>query len=137
MSHIYFVRARVAQGIPKESLAYTAPLGKWGSVFALFFCIIIALTKNFSAFVKDPKTYGNFDYKTFVTGYIGIPLYLGMIAGYKLIKRNPGVKPTEADLFTGKDVIDRQEAEFLAVKAALAKQQQGGWFYKRFLSWLF
>lgn len=40
-----FVRARKAQGIPKESLHYTAPLGAVGSYGALVFCIIIALTK--------------------------------------------------------------------------------------------
>ena len=43
-----------------------------------------------------------------------------------------------ADLFTGKDVIDREENEFLAKKAAaMRKKSAGGWFYRHFVSWLF
>jgi amino acid transporter len=66
VTHIYFVRARQAQGIPKTALAYTAPFGAAGSYFALFFCILISLTKNWDVFTKG--SYGNFDYKNFITG---------------------------------------------------------------------
>ncbi len=106
-------------------------------------CILIAITKNFSVFVHSPDTYGNFDYKNFVTGYLGIPLYLIMIAGYKIVKRKPGIKAWEADLFGGKDAIDREEEEFLAEKARKDEMRgkgmgkTGGWFYRTFLSWLF
>jgi amino acid transporter len=142
VTHIYFIRARKAQGIPVSALAYTAPLGIWGSYFALFWCVIIALTKNFNVFTKGD--YGAFDYKNFVTGYLGIPLYLIMIFGYKVyqkyINKDPilarGVKPIEADFYTGKDVIDREEEEFLANKAALGKSNKGGKFYKRYIGWL-
>ena len=87
--------------------------------------MLIALTKNYSVFVHDPDSYGDFDYKNFVTGYLGIPLYLIMIAGYKLIHRNPGVKPHEADLWSGKDIIDREEEEFLAEKARREGNEEG------------
>jgi amino acid transporter len=63
------VRARNAQGITKDQMAYTAPFGLWGSYIALFFCVLIALTKNFNVFTRSPK-YGNFDYKNFITGYL-------------------------------------------------------------------
>lgn len=68
VSHIFFVRARRAQGITNDQLAYTAPFGLTGSYVALFFCCLIALTKNFSVFTKGK--YGNFDYKNFITGYL-------------------------------------------------------------------
>jgi amino acid transporter len=70
VSHIFFVRARNAQGITKDQMAYTAPFGLTGSYIALFFCILIALTKNFSVFTRNKKTYGEFDYKNFITGYL-------------------------------------------------------------------
>lgn len=70
VSHIWFVRARRAQGITKDMMAYTAPFGLTGSYIALFFCILIALTKNFNVFTRSPSTYGDFDYKNFVTGYL-------------------------------------------------------------------
>jgi amino acid transporter len=68
-SHIFFVRARRAQGITNDQLAYVAPLGLWGSYIALFFCVLIAFTKNFSVFTYSSK-YGKFDYKNFITGYL-------------------------------------------------------------------
>lgn len=68
VSHIWFVRARRAQGITNDQMAYVAPFGLWGSIIALFFCCLIALTKNFNVFTKGK--YGNFDYKNFVTGYL-------------------------------------------------------------------
>ena len=138
VSHIYFVRARKAQGLQDHQMPFTAPLGMWGSIGALFFCILIALTKNFSVFTHDPSTYGDFDYKNFITGYLGIPLYLIMIAVYKIIMKNEGVKPHTADLYSGKDIIDREEEEFLARKAAATQGAKGGsWFYRHFISWLF
>jgi yeast amino acid transporter len=143
VTHIYFVKARRAQNIPNTALAYTAPFGIWGSYCALAFSCLIALTKNFNVFVHSPKTYGDFDYKNFITGYLGIPLYLIMIFGYKIIKRTKGIPAHEADLFTGKDVIDREEEEFLAQKALRDEAKKGsmgtrgGWFYRTFVSWLF
>lgn len=131
VSHIYFCRARRAQGLPDSAMPYTAPLGMWGSVGALAFCIIICLTKNFEVFCE-----GRWSTATFVTGYLGIPVYLALIAGYKIWYRNPGVKPLEADFYTGKDKIDKEEQEFIAAKAAKAPNR-GGWFYRTFISWLF
>ncbi|KAF2721162.1 amino acid permease, partial [Polychaeton citri CBS 116435] len=63
VSHIYFVRARKAQGVKDEDLRYKSPFGMYGSIFGLTFCCLIALTKNFAAFT------GEFDYETFITGY--------------------------------------------------------------------
>ncbi|KAL8933804.1 MAG: hypothetical protein Q9216_006205 [Gyalolechia sp. 2 TL-2023] len=140
VTHIYFVKARRAQGLEKHDLAYTAPFGLYGTYFALVFCIIIALFKNFDVFVHVPDREGgeNFDYINFITGYLGIPLYLMMIFGYKFITHTKGRTPLEADLTTGKEAIDREEEEFLANKAT--KQgggRPGGWFYRTFVAWLF
>ncbi|KAI9696305.1 MAG: hypothetical protein M1820_008228 [Bogoriella megaspora] len=138
LSHIYFVRARRAQNVSDKDIPYKAPFGKWGSYGALFFCCLIALTKNFNVFTRDPTgKYGhNFDYKNFITGYLGIPLYLVMIVGYKFIKKTHQVRPESCDLWSGKDKIDREEAEFLALEAE-KKQQPTSWFYRTFVSWLF
>lgn len=62
------------------------------------------------------------------------------IFGYKFIMKSKGVKPHEADFYTGKDVIDREEEAFLAHKAeqeiANGGKKGGGWFYKTFIAWL-
>lgn len=137
VSHIFFVRARRAQGITNDQLAYHAPFGLTGSYIALFFAVLIALTKNFNVFVKSPKTYGDFDYKNFITGYLGIPVYLICIFGYKFIMKSKMVQPHEADFYTGKDEIDREEEAFLAHKAAQAQDgKNASWFYRTFIAWL-
>ncbi|KAH0604649.1 uncharacterized protein H6S33_006317 [Morchella sextelata] len=135
VTHIYFVRARRAQNVTDDQLAYTAPFGPAGSYAALVMCILIAVFKNWNAFV--PGEYGKWDYKTFITGYLGIPLYLIMIFGYKFLYKNSGLAPEDADLFTGKDRIDREEEAFLANQAEKETGRGGGWFYRTFVSWLF
>lgn len=161
VSHIYFVKARRAQGVPDDSplLKYRSPFGLWGSYGALAFCSLIALTKNFTVFIPSPETYGDFDYKNFIvsrlhhlhysvhtrhmltifqTGYLGIPLYLIMIVGWKYIKGTHQVKPEEADLWTGKDAIDADEAEWLAKEEAdRAAGRNGNWIYNHSLGYIF
>ncbi|KAB5566153.1 amino acid permease [Coniochaeta sp. 2T2.1] len=139
-THIWFVRARRAQNIPNDVMPYVAPLGLWGSYFALGFCILIALTKNFDVFVLKLQKNRKFDYATFITAYLGIPLYLILIFGHKYWTKSKGVKPAEADFYTGKDIIDREEEAFLAAKEAKMESSganSAGWFYKHFVSWLF
>lgn len=116
-SHINFVRARKAQGIPNTRLVYVAPLGMWGFVGALCFSILIAIFKGFQYFTYSPS-YGKFDYKDFITAYLGIPLYLGMILGFKLLRKSKRVSPNTADLVSGKAFIATEEAKFLEQERA-------------------
>ena len=61
-----------------------------------------------------------------------------MIFGWKLVKRTKGVKPHEADLFSGKDVIDADEQMWLAKAAELKASGKGdGWLYRHTLGVLF
>lgn len=137
VTHIFFVKARRAQGIDPKSLPYVAPFGLYGTYFALAFCIIVSIFKNFDVFVHDAtREEPIFDYKNFITGYLGIPLYLIMLLGFKFWHRTHTWTPLEADFYTGKDVIDAEEEEFLARKAARG-EKRGSAFYDRFVSWLF
>jgi amino acid transporter len=72
------------------------------------------------------------------TGYLGIPLYLIMIFGYKFVMKTKGWKPYEADLWSGKDVIDADEQEWLAKEAELkASGKRGDIIYRNTLGYLF
>ncbi|KAL5334612.1 amino acid permease/ SLC12A domain-containing protein [Aspergillus crustosus] len=137
IAHICFIRARKAQGIPDASIPYKAPLGSIGSYTALFFCVVIAFTRSFNVFIHD-SSYGKFDYKTFITAYLGIPVYVTAFFAWKVIKKTELVKPREADIWSGKAAINREEEAFLARKE-VEDLHAGGWkkFYNRFLSWLF
>ena len=139
-THIRFVAARKAQGIPDSALAYTAPLGAAGSWGALAFTVLITIFKNFTVFIPSSK-YGNFDWRNFITGYLGLPLYVIMFFGYKAMKKTKWIKSEDADLYTGKREIDDEEAIFVAGKEARLreKKQQGGfsWIYERVIGWIF
>ena len=139
VSHIYFVRARRAQGITNDQLAFVSPGGIWGSYISLAFCILIAIFKGYDYFIPKPA-YGKWDYKNFITAYLGIPLYLIMIFGFKFIKKTKGARPETADLYSGKAKIDEEEAEYVA-QQALKRQNKPktklGGLYKNTFGLLF
>ncbi|ODQ78277.1 hypothetical protein BABINDRAFT_9493 [Babjeviella inositovora NRRL Y-12698] len=136
VTHIFFMRALKAQGIDRHrDLVYRAPFAPYSTYFALTCCIVVALIKNFTVFI------GEFDYKTFITGYIGIPVYLGCIFGYKIFTRCKRVKAEEADLFTFKDIVDAEEEEFLQKQAEYKLDRAGKrdleWYYENSIGLLF
>jgi yeast amino acid transporter len=134
VTHIWFVRARKAQNLPDSTMPYVAPMGIYGSYGALFMCILIALTKNYDVFIGQ---FTQTKVATFITGYLGIPVYLVLIFGHKILTKSRGVKAHECDFYTGKDVIDREEEAFLAERAAKGGEKQGAAFYTKWVSWLF
>jgi amino acid transporter len=114
ISHIYFVRARKAQGIPDTALAYISPFGVKGSMAALVFACIITFFNGWADFVHGLTTDGKFDHNSFIVDYLPIPIYLALFFGYKIIMKTEVVKAVDADLIGGKARIDEDEAEFLA-----------------------
>jgi len=76
VTHTFFRRACRAQKVEGNNFRYKAPLGLWASYFGIFAITILILIKNFGVFVDSRVTggkYGRFDYKNFITGYLGIP----------------------------------------------------------------
>jgi amino acid transporter len=76
-SHVGFMRGMKAQGISRDSLPFKAPFQPYLTYFSLFFTVILSIFKGFDAFVLE------FDYKNFITSYIGIPVYVFGYLGYK------------------------------------------------------
>lgn len=122
VSHIRFIQARRAQHVDDTALAYVSPFGITGSFAALILACIITIFNGWPDFVRDPITGRRFDWQHFIVNYMPIPVYLGMIFGYKWFMGSEMVKAEEADLFGGKAKIDAEEAEFLAQET----RRQGG-----------
>jgi yeast amino acid transporter len=114
ISHIYFVRARKAQGIPDTALAYISPFGVRGSFAALIFACIITFFNGWADFVHGLTDSTKFNHKNFIVDYLPVPIYAAMFFGYKFIMKTEVVKAADADLVGGKAKIDEDEAEFLA-----------------------
>lgn len=135
ITHISFLRARGVRGITKAEMAYVAPFGLWGSYIALGFCCLITLTKHLTAFLDVRRYWVNI-----VTGYVGIPIFVAMFAVHKFWKKTRRVPPLEADFYTGKDAIDREEAQFLAEQEKKREKEEPsfwGQLYHRYVAWLF
>lgn len=136
ITYIYFSRAFEAQGISKDSLAYNAPFQSWAPHLALAMCILVSLIKNFTVFING------FDYKTFITGYIALPVFFISYFGYKLINKTTIHRPEDVDLYTLKDIIDAEEEQEKANEALRKEEMEqgrkdGSWYYDKFASWLF
>ncbi|KAK1994816.1 amino acid permease [Colletotrichum falcatum] len=137
VSHIFFCRAREAQNIDPAYIPYRAPFGIWGSYIALGFLVALTLTKGVEVFV------GKFDYKNFIVQYIGIPVYLMCIFGFKILKKSQRVHPETADLVTGvpRETVAEEkeifEAERREKEAASGKKGTWAKIYRKGFAWLF
>lgn len=107
-SHVAFMRGMKRQGIPRETLPYIAPLQPYLTYVSLFFTSALTLFKGFDAFMP-------FNYKLFITAYIGIPVYVFGYLGYKFIRGTSYVRIDQMDLSSGSrefhDIEDETEEE--------------------------
>ncbi|KAJ5272500.1 Amino acid/polyamine transporter I [Penicillium angulare] len=102
ITHIAFVRARKAQGIPEDTLTFRARFGLAGTWLALFLCLFISVTLVVGSFRFNQEGKLMFNFRAVVATYVGLPIYLILIIGYKLVMRTKRVNPKEADMWTGK-----------------------------------
>ncbi|KAH3682312.1 hypothetical protein WICPIJ_006727 [Wickerhamomyces pijperi] len=136
-THIYFNKALDAQGVDKSTLAYRAPFQPYGTYAALVVCIIVAFIKNFTVFING------FNYKTFITGYIGLPVYVIAYFGYKFTTGARLKNPVEVDLYSLKHFVDQEEEEGKLKDEerrqhwANGSRKDGAWYYEKLLGWLF
>jgi amino acid transporter len=107
VTHICFVRARKAQGVPDKALAFRARFGLPGTYLALVLCLFISVTIVFDSFSFESGVQ-KFDVKSLIASYIGVPVYIILMVGYKLAVHSKHVDPKEADLWTDKNEPDNE-----------------------------
>lgn len=90
ISHYRFRRGYVLQGYDVNDLPYRSGFFPLGPIFAFVLCLIITLGQNYEAFLKDTIDWGGV-----AATYIGIPLFLLIWFGYKLIKGTHFVRYSE------------------------------------------
>ncbi|SCU82399.1 LAME_0C00914g1_1 [Lachancea meyersii CBS 8951] len=137
ITYIRFEKAVRVQFGDKSSLSYVAPMQPWSAYVCLGFCILIGLIKNYTVFLGH-----KFDYKTFISGYIGIPVFFVCYVGYKIVMKTKLIAPEDVDLYTFKAAIDAEEEEGKIYDAERDERLRnakwsGEWIYDRFLGWLF
>ncbi|WP_223593111.1 amino acid permease [Neobacillus bataviensis] len=82
LSHYRFRKAYIAQGRDLNELKYKAKWFPLGPILALAMCIIIILGQNYQAFMT-----GNIDWYGAAVSYIGLPIFLVIWIGYKVIHK--------------------------------------------------
>ncbi|GMM27360.1 hypothetical protein DAMA08_000760 [Martiniozyma asiatica (nom. inval.)] len=131
--YIRFHKAVIAQGFNRDDFYYKAPFQPYASYIAISFCGLVAITKNFTVFV------GGFNWRGFITGYLGIPVFVISFFGHKLYHRTTMLKPEEVDLVTYKDEVDQAEQFYKAEEANAPKlnYKSWKWWYDNSLGYLF
>ncbi|KAL9086427.1 MAG: hypothetical protein Q9159_004204 [Coniocarpon cinnabarinum] len=103
IASIKFNAALKAQGVQhmKPFVSRGQPYVAW---FSMCFFAVIIFFNGWQVFTK-----GNWAFDDFFTAYIGVPIYFALLFGWKIFKKSKWVKSSEADLWSGKEAIDRIE----------------------------
>lgn len=96
-SHYRFRRAYTIQGHDLADLPYRARFFPLGPVVALVLCAVVILGQNYQAFLGEVDLLGA------LTAYIGLPLFLALWFGHKLVTGSKMVRYEEADLSRVRD----------------------------------
>ncbi|MGM3174230.1 amino acid permease [Dickeya lacustris] len=81
ISHYRFRRGYVLHGHDLNALPYRSGFFPLGPIFAFVLCLIITLGQNYQAFLAD-----KIDWYAVTATYIGIPLFLVIWFGYRLVR---------------------------------------------------
>lgn len=90
--HYKFRRAFLAQGHSVDELPFKAIFFPLGPIVALLMCAFVIAGQNLEVYT------GNIDLGTLISAYVGLPLFLALWWGHKLVTKAPKVNPMEADL---------------------------------------
>lgn len=113
---IIFLRFRKAckvQGLPLSSLPYTSWMQPWGSYVALFAFSFLLLINGFDVFFP-----GRWSISTFLTAYVGIPIFLTIYFGHRYVHRHESwaIKSENVDLYSGLDAVLADEIPHVHVE---------------------
>ena len=103
VAYIKFYHALEAQGIDRNSLVFKSPFQPYTAWFCLIFFALITLFNGFYVFPSPTKS---FDVDDFITAYVGVPIYFGLLLFWKIFKRTRWIPSAEADITTGKAALD-------------------------------
>jgi amino acid transporter len=98
-----FRKAAIVQGVEPPYRSWTQP---YGAYFTLFFFSLLTLTNDFAVFWP-----ANWSVSGFLTGYIGLPIFIAIYLGHRLVFWNDKWvrNVSEMDLQTGLGEIEDAE----------------------------
>ncbi|KAK4939506.1 hypothetical protein LTR10_020215 [Elasticomyces elasticus] len=100
IAYVRFHAACKAQGIARSDLPFRSPFQPYLGYIALVFFSLIIFFNGFDSIA------GGFAYQSFITDYIGVPIYFGLYLFWRILKRTHFINSRDADLYTGKAALD-------------------------------
>ena len=104
--HIMFRLAWKAQGHTLNKLAFTAPLGIWGSVISLTLNIACLIAQFYIALFPINHSLSA---STFFEAYLTVPVVIIFYVVWKIWKRSSFMRPNTIDLEVGRRLLDTQQ----------------------------
>ncbi|KAB2493986.1 amino acid permease [Priestia endophytica] len=92
ITHYRFRKAYIAQGRDLNKLPYVSKFFPLGPILSTVLCLVTILGQNYSAFTGP-----EIDWYGVLVSYIGLPLFLLLYLGYKIIKKTKMVPLQEAN----------------------------------------
>lgn len=106
VSYIQFRKALIAQGHDRNSLVFKSPWQPYTAYCALAYFALIIVFNGFKVFTTTP--WHSDELTSFFTAYIGVPIFFGLYAFWKIFKRSKFVNPLNADISSGKQALDAE-----------------------------
>lgn len=100
-SHYRFRKAFLAQGHHVSELPFTARFYPAGPILALIMCAVVIVGQSYIIIQ------GGGHATELISSYIGLPLFLALWWGHKLITRQPAVRPENADFSAAREFSPR------------------------------
>lgn len=101
VTYLRFYAALKIQGVDRDQLPFKSPFQPYLAWGTIVYFSLLTLFNGFYSFTP-------WNVETFITTYIGIPIFFGLFLFWKLFKKTKWVNPAEADLWTGKAAIDAE-----------------------------
>ncbi|KAI7780278.1 hypothetical protein LA080_016248 [Diaporthe eres] len=120
--YIRFHAAMKAQGVSRDSLPWAAPFQPYAAWVGFLGSAIITLISGFPVFLK-----GNWSTSDFIASYVGIPIFIVPIIGWKLWHKTKFLRASEIDLWSGR-LYDEKHAG--------VEQEKPRNIGRRFWNWL-
>ncbi|WP_213300651.1 amino acid permease [Paraburkholderia sacchari] len=93
VSHYRFRKGFVAQGYSLDQLPYRSKWFPIGPIFAFAVCLVVMLGQDYQAFMAN-----KIDWVSVLATYIGIPLFVLMWLGYRIVKKSHFMGYAEMDV---------------------------------------
>ncbi|KAF2686689.1 amino-acid permease inda1 [Lentithecium fluviatile CBS 122367] len=106
LTYTRFRKALEAQGVERNTLVFQSKGQPYVAWAAFTYFGLIIFFNGFKVFTQTP--WGNDQVTSFLTAYIGVPIYFALFFFWKVFKKTSFVNPANADIWTGKAALDAE-----------------------------